>query len=306
MKTLREDNRPADLWFWSDWLSSIDVRSCSLAAQGLWANMLAVMSRSDRKGFLSINGKPMESKELAKFVGEFKDKVEELLIELEYYNVFSRDTDGTIYNRRMVREAELSKKRAAAGRIGGSQARAKQNESKYISKSESKSQATLEDEYEYEYEDKDFIKGGSGGKPKFEARHLELARFLEMKVRENVPYHKFTGTNYIESWAREFRLMEERDKITFPDIKCVLERSLEDEFWRINILSAGTFREKFGRLAAKMKGTDSRAPDSPHVGASTKPDKDDAYWARVREFKARGLEGEALTKAIAEIEGRTK
>jgi 23S rRNA pseudoU1915 N3-methylase RlmH len=46
--------------------------------------MLAVMSRSDRKGFLSINGKPMDSKELAKFVGEFKDKVEELLQELEY------------------------------------------------------------------------------------------------------------------------------------------------------------------------------------------------------------------------------
>src|SRR5512136_2576221 len=85
MKTLREDDRPADLWFWSDWLSSVDVRSCSLAAQGLWANMLAVMSRSDRKGFLSINGKPMDSKELAKFVGEHKERVEELLTELEYY-----------------------------------------------------------------------------------------------------------------------------------------------------------------------------------------------------------------------------
>lgn len=115
MKELREDRRPADLWFWSDWFASIDVRSCSLAAQGLWVNMLGIMSRADRKGYLSINGKPMDSKELAKFVGEFKDKVEDLLKELEYYKVYSRDTDGTIYCRRMVRVSELSAKRAEAG-----------------------------------------------------------------------------------------------------------------------------------------------------------------------------------------------
>jgi len=104
---------------------------------------------------------------------------------------------------------------------------------------------------------------------------MELAKFLKGKVRENVPYHKFTGTNYLESWAREFRLMEDRDKIPFQDIKSVLERSLEDEFWRINILSAGTFREKFGRLAAKMKepgnGDGRRQPDPPRVGKFTPP-----------------------------------
>jgi 5'-deoxynucleotidase YfbR-like HD superfamily hydrolase len=145
MKTLREDERPADLWYWSDWFSSIDVRSCSLAARGLWADMLGIMSRSDRKGFLSINGQPMGSKELAKFVGEFKDKVEELLEELEYYRVFSRDTDGTIYNRRMAREADLSRKRAEAGRKGGS---SKQTPSKVEANGGSKPQATLEDEDE--------------------------------------------------------------------------------------------------------------------------------------------------------------
>ena len=150
MKELREDRRPADLWFWSDWLSSIDVRSCSLAAQGLWINMLAIMSKSDRKGYLSINGKPMDSKELAKFVGEFKDKVDELLVELEYYKVFSRDLDGTIYCRRMARESDLSRKRSEAGRLGGLQAKTKQTDSNDGSKRESKPQATLEDEDEDE------------------------------------------------------------------------------------------------------------------------------------------------------------
>lgn len=142
---MREDRRPADLWFWADWFSSVDVRTCSLAAQGLWMNMLGIMSRSDRKGFLSINGKQMTSKELARFVGIFNDEVDRLLVELEYYSVFSRDEDGTIYNRRMVKDADLSRKRAEAGRLGG----LKQKESKHTSKNGSKRQATLESANEY-------------------------------------------------------------------------------------------------------------------------------------------------------------
>ena len=94
----------------------------------------------------------MDSKELAKFVGVFKDEAEQLLVELEYYKVFSRDADGTIYNRRMDRESDLSRKRAEAGRLGG----LKQKGSKEESKSASKSEATLEyeDEDDNEIEDK--------------------------------------------------------------------------------------------------------------------------------------------------------
>lgn len=147
MSTLRDDDRPADLWFWADWFSSVDVRACSLAAQGLWINMLGIMSRSDRKGYLSINGVPMTSKELARFVGVFNDEVDRLLKELEYYRVFSRDEDGTIYNRRMVKEADLSRKRAEAGRLGGY---AKQSSGKPLANVSGKRLATLEDEDEDE------------------------------------------------------------------------------------------------------------------------------------------------------------
>lgn len=86
----------------------------------------------------------MDSKELAKFVGVFKDEVEQLLVELEYYQVFSREADGTIYNRRMDRESDLSRKRAEAGRLGG----LKQKGSKTEAKDTSKAQATLESDNE--------------------------------------------------------------------------------------------------------------------------------------------------------------
>jgi hypothetical protein len=142
MKELREDRRPADLWFWSDWFASFDVRACSLAAQGLWINMLGIMSRSDKKGFLSINGKPLSSKDLAKIVGAPPNEVEALLVELEYYEVFSRLEDGTIFNRRMKKERELGNARAEAGRKGALSRW--QTDGKGIARPDGKRIATLE------------------------------------------------------------------------------------------------------------------------------------------------------------------
>lgn len=106
--------------------------------------MLGIMSRAEIKGTLTVNGKPLTSKELAKIVSAFPDEVERLLIELEFYEVFSRLEDGTIYNRRMKKESDLSRKRAESGRLGG----LKQSSSKRGDDVISKSEATLESDNE--------------------------------------------------------------------------------------------------------------------------------------------------------------
>jgi len=116
--SLKEDQRPADLWFWDDWFSSFDVRACSLAARGLWIDMLGIMSRSTAKGTLTINGRKIDSEELARLEGADPIEVVALLVELERNKVFSRFLDGTIYNRRMCGDRELSQKRSAAGLLG--------------------------------------------------------------------------------------------------------------------------------------------------------------------------------------------
>jgi hypothetical protein len=85
---------------------------------------------------------------------------------------------------------------------------------------------------------------------------------LEASIKENVPFHVFTGASHIEAWAHEFRIMEGAEKpgqpdkgIPFKKIADILEWSQADPFWCKNILSAATFRSKFGRLEA-----DSRDP----------------------------------------------
>jgi hypothetical protein len=118
----REDQNPWAKWYWADFESDTGLRSCSLAAQGLWMRMLSIMAKSKRKGFLldgANDEKQMESKTLAKLVGESVDIVDTLLMELESHGVYSKDDDGTIFNRRMLKEKTISEIRSESGRLGG-------------------------------------------------------------------------------------------------------------------------------------------------------------------------------------------
>jgi hypothetical protein len=51
--------------------------------------------------------------------------------------------------------------------------------------------------------------------------------------------------------------------------------------------------------AGRGNGRGNREPDPPHIGANTKQDKGPEYWARARELKAQGFEGQALVDALA-------
>ena len=121
-QSLKEDGRPATLWFWDDWFSSFDVRACSLAARGLWMDMLGIMARAEIMGTLTINGKQVNNTILAGIVGKAEAEIESPLAELEENRVFSHLPDGTIICRRMFNESQrkemISKIKAAAGKKG--------------------------------------------------------------------------------------------------------------------------------------------------------------------------------------------
>ena len=83
------------------------LRSCSIAARGLWMDMLCLMFESDRRGFLQApSGTPYSPEQLARMTGCSADEVSRLLAELETSGVFSRTAHGTIFSRRLKRDEE--------------------------------------------------------------------------------------------------------------------------------------------------------------------------------------------------------
>lgn len=103
----------------SDWRADPALRSCTIAARGLWVEMLAIMHEAEPYGSLLINGARVDKKRLAALAGVREAECSVLMLELEGFGVFSRDEDGTIYSRRMRRDAAKAIKDKENGKKGG-------------------------------------------------------------------------------------------------------------------------------------------------------------------------------------------
>lgn len=80
---------------------------------------MCVAHESDEYGHLSINNKPMTVQQIARTVGETPAVIGKLVDELEQSCVFSRNDQGSIFSRRMVKDERLRNVRAESGRLGG-------------------------------------------------------------------------------------------------------------------------------------------------------------------------------------------
>jgi uncharacterized phage protein (TIGR02220 family) len=188
----REDQNIWTKWYWQDWESDTGLRACSLAAQGLWQRMLSVMARAKRKGFLLDGEKQMESKTLAKIVGESVEMVDTLIVELFDHGVPSRDKDGIIYNRRMARDSSLSEIRSRCGRLKGkskskTEAKAKQNKSKVILKEEAKGE----------------------GPSASASVYASVIEFLNLKTKKNFSLKSESSKRHINARIFEGRTLED-------------------------------------------------------------------------------------------------
>lgn len=102
---------PWGKFWWRDWLTDPNLSACSLAAQGLWMRMLCIMAHSNPIGHLALppsHASETEARQIARMVLAYGKGVGPLLNELEMRGVFSRNSDGVIVSRRMVRDAERS------------------------------------------------------------------------------------------------------------------------------------------------------------------------------------------------------
>jgi hypothetical protein len=111
--------RPAFMFYPADHRKDAELQSCSLAARGLWMELICIMHQCEPYGSLKINGQPMKTAQIGRLVGETEDALIVLLKELGDAGVYSREEDGTIFSRRMKRDERLRIVRAEAGKKGG-------------------------------------------------------------------------------------------------------------------------------------------------------------------------------------------
>lgn len=106
-------------FYWSDWLSDLGLRRCSVEARGLWIDMLCIAAGHDPIGYVAVNGEGLSEDEIAKIACLSPTVCSTLIGELERNGVFSRDRNGKIYSRRMVRDEKKASKARRNGKKGG-------------------------------------------------------------------------------------------------------------------------------------------------------------------------------------------
>jgi hypothetical protein len=95
-----------------DWRGDQALRVCSLAARGLWMEMLCIMHEATPYGHLFIGAQPVADDALARLAGSSISEVQALLVELQNAQVLRLTRTGVIFSKRMVAD----EKRAINGR----------------------------------------------------------------------------------------------------------------------------------------------------------------------------------------------
>jgi hypothetical protein len=106
--------------FWpADWTRDPALRMCSLAARGLWIELLAVAHEAEPYGHVLVSGRAPSVRQIAAIASSTERDVAKLVKELEEAGVFSRTEAGVIYSRRMVRDNAAREDARQFGKLGG-------------------------------------------------------------------------------------------------------------------------------------------------------------------------------------------
>ena len=129
--------QPSFQFYPGDWKRDAGVQSLSFEERGVWFEMMLLMFESAERGKLVFGtGTPMPEDAVARSLGLDRQRYVQILRKLLDYGVASKEEEtGIIYCRRMVRDAELSRKRAECGKLGGNPNLLNQNSSKREAKS---------------------------------------------------------------------------------------------------------------------------------------------------------------------------
>jgi uncharacterized protein YdaU (DUF1376 family) len=113
----RED-LPHIQFYIGDWRRDVGVQSLSYHYRGIWLELLMLMHCSEQRGRLVLHGKPMSDDSISRLLGLSRQEGAKAIQVLLGSAVASRDSDGAIICRRMIRETQISQARKEAGSKG--------------------------------------------------------------------------------------------------------------------------------------------------------------------------------------------
>lgn len=116
---MKEKKRPSFQFYPADWRKDASLQLCSIAARGLWIEMICIAHECEEYGKLGQNGRGFSHQTLGKLVGLSPQTCKKLLAELETNKVFSRDAAGIIFSKRMIKDEYIRNIRSDAGSNGG-------------------------------------------------------------------------------------------------------------------------------------------------------------------------------------------
>jgi hypothetical protein len=100
----------------TDWLKDPDLRRCSLAARGVWVDVLCLMFECESPGVLQSEGRAWPRVDLARAIGGNEGVVMRCLEELEAKGILQRDGNGAYACSHMVAQERARSKRQEAAR----------------------------------------------------------------------------------------------------------------------------------------------------------------------------------------------
>lgn len=142
-----------------DFLTDEKLIECSASATGVYIRLMCIMHKSEQYGTILLKQKDKQSdKQIINFACKLSrqmpyhvDEIKSALDELMDNNVLNIDGDLLI-QKRMVKDCELSEKRALAGKIGGKLSGKKNNFAQAKSKANLKAKDKANDKANSEYE----------------------------------------------------------------------------------------------------------------------------------------------------------
>jgi hypothetical protein len=106
-------------WYPQDWRADPALHSCSLAARGLWIELIGFMHEAHPYGLLLIGGNQPSNATIGRLVGVHHNVVTALVTELVTKGVAGVSPSGVIYSRRMLRDHDKALKNKENGAKGG-------------------------------------------------------------------------------------------------------------------------------------------------------------------------------------------